>query len=383
MPSYQSGKPTQVPTQVVSASAPSPRQESLDRHEIEAELYRIDEAVARGGMTAVEVHLAHTRRGALLADLAQSRGEVAQEPRRAEAPASQPEATKAPPMGERSSLAEFGYWLAGAVLGEFNPDQSIGQIGLDTSLGLIPVVDQALDARDIIAHVYWMSKGEYDSEMRWVGVAVTAVGLIPELGTAIRGVVKVLLMGAREALGHVAELLGLLRRLMPGLTNTAALRRWLGQNWPNWAAQASQQWGTAIGRIRSQLAALPGTIASRYEQLVARIEQLAARHLKAARPNPHHDRQHPGRDQPVFISKRGGVGAAAGGRRHARARPRQRAKQSDADEQHRGRVERATLDQRGDRRVGRNHNPWETDPRGRAVGNRLRPLPEKRSNPAR
>jgi len=126
-----------------------------------------------------------------------------------------------------------------AVLGEFEEDPSTAGIVLDTTLGLIPIVDQGLDLRDVIAHIYMMSeKREYTKPMRWVGLALTLIGVIPELGSAIKGVAKLLLKKGAHSVKEVSTLLGLLR----GITKiggeisklASAFRKLLADNWAKW-----------------------------------------------------------------------------------------------------------------------------------------------------
>jgi len=126
-----------------------------------------------------------------------------------------------------------------AVLGEFEEDPSTAGIALDTTLGLIPIVDQGFDLRDVIAHIYMMSeKHEHAKPMRWVGLALTLIGVIPELGSAIKGVAKLLFKKGVRSAKEVSTLLGLLR----GITKigdeisklASAFRKLLADNWVKW-----------------------------------------------------------------------------------------------------------------------------------------------------
>ncbi|HEX8696570.1 MAG TPA: DUF4157 domain-containing protein [Longimicrobium sp.] len=184
---------------------------------------------------------------------------------------------------EGMSLSDFGEWILGAIAGEFNPEQSVGQIALDTGLGLIPVVDQAFDIRDILAHLYFMIfEEEYDRPGRWLGVAITLVGLIPEAGTAIRGVVKSLLRGGADALRRVGDLLTLARRLLPDGGDLARLRTFVARHWDEWVAYGVGQWNRAVARMDEVLRAVPDFISGGYRALLARIQALAPRALTDA-----------------------------------------------------------------------------------------------------
>lgn len=185
--------------------------------------------------------------------------------------------------GKEMSVGDVAEWILGAIAGEFNPEQSVGQIALDTGLGLIPVVDQAFDIRDVLAHLYFMIfKGEYDKPGRWLGVAITLVGLIPEVGTAVRGVVKSLMRGGADALRRVGDLLTLARRLLPDGGDLARLRAFVARNWDTWVAHGIGQWNTAVARMDAVLASLPQFIAGGYRATLARISALAPRALADA-----------------------------------------------------------------------------------------------------
>ena len=43
-------------------------------------------------------------------------------------------------------------WIWEALQGDFNEDMSAGQIAANALLGLIPIVDQVLDCRDLVAN---------------------------------------------------------------------------------------------------------------------------------------------------------------------------------------------------------------------------------------
>ncbi len=103
-----------------------------------------------------------------------------------------------------------GRWLWGTLQGDFNKDPSISQVAVNALLGLIPLVDQALDVRDIIAGLkdiieFYMEDEEYQKKHSsvlgldyevwiWLNIFIIAVGCIPELGSAIKGVLKGLIV---------------------------------------------------------------------------------------------------------------------------------------------------------------------------------------------
>lgn len=105
-----------------------------------------------------------------------------------------------------SALDAVGEWIWGTVQGDFNKDQSISQIAVNTVLGLIPIVDQVLDIRDIIAGLkdiieFYMEDEKKQKKHKdvlgldyetwlWVNVFIIAIGCIPEVGSVVKGVIK-------------------------------------------------------------------------------------------------------------------------------------------------------------------------------------------------
>ncbi|WP_170115523.1 LysM peptidoglycan-binding domain-containing protein [Melittangium boletus] len=109
----------------------------------------------------------------------------------------------------QSWLEAIWDWILGTAQGDFNKDPALSQIIVNTILGLIPVVDQILDVRDIIAGLkdiieYYL---EDETEQRrhesvlglpyeywiWLNIFIIAMGCIPEVGSAVKGVLRVLI----------------------------------------------------------------------------------------------------------------------------------------------------------------------------------------------
>ncbi len=102
--------------------------------------------------------------------------------------------------GATSSLQ----WIWEALQGDFNPNQSAGQIAANAVLGLIPVVDQVLDCRDLIANARDISRDAKQSE-KWIFLCFTLIGLIPSLGSALKGVLKIIFLFVRKAGGDATK----------------------------------------------------------------------------------------------------------------------------------------------------------------------------------
>lgn len=92
---------------------------------------------------------------------------------------------------EDGTVVSVAKWLGGALAGDFVDDQSFGQIAFGTVVTMIPVVDQVGDVRDIIANLHKLTfQGKYNEFSPWFSLVVTVIGCVPEIGTAIKGVVK-------------------------------------------------------------------------------------------------------------------------------------------------------------------------------------------------
>ena len=131
-----------------------------------------------------------------------------------EKPSKKPELAKA-----QSVLDSIGDWLVGAAQGDFNKEQTTGQLVANTLLGLVPIVDQVLDARDIVSVLkdiveYYMedeaSQKSHPDELGldyelwiWINVFIIAIGCIPIVGSAVKGVLKGVLHYLKKA-GKVA-----------------------------------------------------------------------------------------------------------------------------------------------------------------------------------
>lgn len=104
----------------------------------------------------------------------------------------------------KKGVASSLQWIWEALQGDFNPNQSVGQIAANAVLGLIPVVDQVLDCRDLIANARDISRNPKQPE-KWVFLSFTLIGLIPSLGSALKGVLKIIFLFVRKAGGDATK----------------------------------------------------------------------------------------------------------------------------------------------------------------------------------
>ncbi|WP_262071504.1 hypothetical protein [Stenotrophomonas sp. Marseille-Q5258] len=96
-------------------------------------------------------------------------------------------------------------WLWEAIQGDFNEQRTTGQIAFDTAVSMIPGVDQVCDVRDIIASCKQINKDSSDT-WAWVGLVLCLIGLIPTVGSLLKGVLKIFFLYVRRfGLNHVAR----------------------------------------------------------------------------------------------------------------------------------------------------------------------------------
>jgi hypothetical protein len=92
-------------------------------------------------------------------------------------------------------------WFWQAVQGDFNENRSTGQIVVDAAISMIPLVDQICDVRDLIANCKKLKEDTSDT-WAWVALALTLIGLVPFLGSFVKGVLKIFFAFIRRAGGN-------------------------------------------------------------------------------------------------------------------------------------------------------------------------------------
>ncbi|WP_292044174.1 hypothetical protein [Massilia sp. UBA6681] len=92
-------------------------------------------------------------------------------------------------------------WFWQAVQGDFNENRSTGQIVADAAISMIPLVDQICDVRDLIANCKKLKEDTSDT-WSWVALALTLIGLVPFLGSFVKGVLKIFFAFIRRAGGN-------------------------------------------------------------------------------------------------------------------------------------------------------------------------------------
>lgn len=96
-----------------------------------------------------------------------------------------------------------GEWLWETIQGDFNEQQTTGQIVTGTVISMIPLVDQLCDVRDLIANCKKIKEDDSNT-WAWVSLGLTLVGCFPVLGSLTKGCAKVMFLSLRKA--HFSEL---------------------------------------------------------------------------------------------------------------------------------------------------------------------------------
>lgn len=111
---------------------------------------------------------------------------------------------QAPPEDAPSGLKGMWLWFWETLQGDFHEDPSTAQVVTGTLIFMIPFVDQIGDVRDLIANCRKISK-ESDDTWAWVAMVLTLVGLIPTLGSLLKGCFKVLFLYVRKYIHKIRK----------------------------------------------------------------------------------------------------------------------------------------------------------------------------------
>ena len=99
----------------------------------------------------------------------------------------------------------LGEWIWGALQGDFNAERSTGQIGFDMVVSLIPVVDTLCDVRDLCANIRQYRK-DPTNKITLFFIATTVVGFIPELGTVVKSVLRLVWVYMKPLVQHADDI---------------------------------------------------------------------------------------------------------------------------------------------------------------------------------
>jgi hypothetical protein len=171
-------------------------------------------------------------------------------------------------------------------MGEFNEDPNFAMMGVDLGVSLIPILDQASDVRDVLAHLYYLIfRKQHDRFMRWIGLVFTLIGLFPEIGSAIKGASKFVIKGVREVIGHLAEVLKPFRRFLPEIAGFGHLQAYIARHWERIVTAGLAAWERTIGRVARIVDTVPAFLNRRVQIVrdgVARLREIAPGRLREA-----------------------------------------------------------------------------------------------------
>ncbi len=157
-------------------------------------------------------------------------------------------AGQAATLDEASNIAsQAGDWLWGALQGDFNKDPTTAQIVVGSIISMIPVIDQVMDVRDILANVMLLTDDDKANDSDgWIAFTLTAIGLVPVLGSAVKGVGKVVIKNSGDT---IEAAIAVLRKLGKG-DPVQYLRK---INWQDLGKQAASEVKTFIKGLRDTL----------------------------------------------------------------------------------------------------------------------------------
>jgi Domain of unknown function (DUF4157) len=178
--------------------------------------------------------------------------------------------------GGRPWYERTGAWLLGAVGGEFIDEQDFGQIGVDFVLSVIPIVDQVADARDLTAHLYRLGyKGEHNRWERWISLAFTLIGLVPEIGSVIKSLSKAAMRGLKTVLTHIGDLLVLARKLTRvDIPDVSRLRQYVLSHWSNFVKVGMDAWDLLLSKGAELAERMPRLVGSFRQSAIDRLANL-------------------------------------------------------------------------------------------------------------
>jgi len=181
--------------------------------------------------------------------------------------------------GMLDGIAEVGTWIWGTVQGDFNENQTVGQIATNAVITMIPIVDQVGDVRDIVANVkllIWDKR--YGDKWVWIALVLTLIGLIPVLGSAAKGVLKAVANGLKKG-GTVPLkwLMEILNKFHKG--NAVKWLRKLAAELPEHAVQVKKMFHDILMNLRDKMGRLadrlPGSLGKQAKETVESIDEVA------------------------------------------------------------------------------------------------------------
>lgn len=156
-----------------------------------------------------------------------------------------------------SLTKEIAQFCQDLILGEFEETPSNAALVVGGLISLIPVVDQIMDVRDVCAMVYRTNKiGVKNCKTdHWVDFAITAVDVIPTVGSLFKGAVKPLWKNRRIWKFSTQRGQALIERSL-GLSKGAIIKYFKAFNWAQYTQLAIEQAMNALDLCDKLLAEL-------------------------------------------------------------------------------------------------------------------------------
>jgi len=140
-------------------------------------------------------------------------------------------------------------WFWGVLQGDFNEDPSLSQTIVGGIITAIPVIDQVADVRDVIANLHQLSKDSRDT-WKWVALAITLVGLIPVIGSLLKGVLKALVKFLKQGSKHADEALEVVLAIVRGAGKGDPVKWLKGLPFDQYTREAVLRFTEITGKIR-------------------------------------------------------------------------------------------------------------------------------------
>ncbi len=157
------------------------------------------------------------------------------------------------PLVEANGIAtQAGDWLWGTLQGDFNQNPSTSQIVVGTLISMIPIIDQVMDLRDIIANVMLLTDDDEANDTdAWLAFTLTGIGLVPVVGSAVKGVGKVILKNTGESLSAALAVLRLFTQRKVGKGDPVKYLRDI--NWQDLGKQSATEVKNIVKGLRDSL----------------------------------------------------------------------------------------------------------------------------------
>jgi hypothetical protein len=88
------------------------------------------------------------------------------------------------------AISENSSWIWGMLKGDFNKSPTMSQVIVSGLISIIPIADQVCDVRDLISNLIDLCQENGNTDNNYMALALTSIGIIPEIGSAIKTIVK-------------------------------------------------------------------------------------------------------------------------------------------------------------------------------------------------